>query len=182
MNNLINSTKSTWIANVEAVEGLEKYYKSKTPRFDKIAEEFEEGLDNAKFVECYDPDCVSCKEFYFRGYVIHVKELEQTFSACRYFSLQVIPTEEECEKYPYINDRDEIVELPDERYMEFSYEKYLSFTTGDNNSNEKSMVRRMTIRKFLADVMSRFVFEIKAAINNDSVDEDLEALEGEEEI
>lgn len=179
MNNLINSTKSTWIADVKTIEGLEKYYKSKTPRLDKITEEFEEGLDNAKFVECYDLDCVSCKEFYFRGYVIHVKELEQTFSTCRYFSLQVIPTEEECEKYPYINEHDEIVEVQDARYMEFSYEKYLSFTTGDN-SCEKSMVRRMAIRKFLTAVMSRFIFEIKVAINDDGVDEDLEVLEGED--
>lgn len=181
MNNLINSTKSTWIANVTDVEGLEKYYKSKTPRFDKITEEFEECLDNAKFVKCYDLNCVSCKEFYFRGYIIHIKELEQTYSAYRYFSLQVIPTEEECEKYPYINDRDEIVELPDERYREFSDEKYLSFMTSDN-LNTKTMVRRMTIRKYLTDVMSRFVFEIKAAINNDEVDETIEVLESEEEI
>lgn len=180
MNNTFNITK-TLKASIKDIEGFEKYYKSKTPRFDKIVEEFEEGLDNAKFVKCYDLECISCKEFYFRGYVIHVKELEQSSSTCRHFSLQVIPTEEEeCEKYLYIDDLDEIVKLPEERYMEFSYEKYLSFT-GDN-SCEKSMVRRMTIRKFLTDVMSRFIFEIKAAINNDSVDEDLEALEGEEEI
>lgn len=180
MCNTFNITK-TLKASIKDIEGLEKYYKPKTPRFDKFVEEFEEGLDNAKFVKCYDMDCVSCKEFYFRGYVIHVKELERSFSACRYFSLQAIPTEEECEKYPYyINDLDEIVELPDERYMEFSYEKYLSFTVG--NSSEKTIVRRMTIRKFLTDVMSRFVFEIKAAINNDSVDEDLEILLGEDEI
>lgn len=178
MNNLINSTKNTWIANVEAVEGLEKYYKSKTPRFDKLVEEFEEGLDNAKFVKCYDLNCVSCKEFYFRGYIIHIKELEQTFSTCRYFSLQVIPTEEECEKYPYINERDEIVEVPDERYREFS-EKTFGFTTGDN-LNVKFLARRMIIRKFLTEVMSHFIFDIKAAINNDSVDEALEVLEGEE--
>lgn len=181
MNNLINSTKTTWIANVEAVEGLEKYYKSKTPRFDKLVEEFEEGLDNAKFVKCYDLNCVSCKEFYFRGYIIHIKELEQTFSTCRYFSLQVIPTDEECEKYPYINERDEIVEVPDERYKEFSNEKYLSFTTGDN-LNEKTTIRHLTIRKFLDEVMSHFIFDIKAAINDDRVDEVLEVLEGEDEI
>lgn len=174
MNNLINSTKSTWIADVTAVEGLEKYYKSKTPRFDKIAEEFEEGLDNAKFVKCYDLNCVSCKEFYFRGYTIHIKELEQTFSTCRYFSLQVIPTEEECEKY-------EIIDEEDERYREFSDEKYLGFTTGDN-LNEKTRIRHLTIRKFLSEVMSHFIFDIKAAINDDSVDEALEVLEGEDEI
>lgn len=174
MNNTFNITK-TLKASLKDIEGLEKYYKSKTPRFYKIVEEFEEGLDNAKFVKCYDLNCVSCKEFYFRGYVIHVKELEQTFSACRYFSLQVIPTEEEYDKEPYIDEHDE-------RYMEFSYEKYLSFTTGDNNSSEKTMVRRMTIRKFLTDVMSRFIFEIKAAINNDEVYEAIEVLEDEDEI
>lgn len=174
MNNLINSTKNTWIANVEAIEGLEKYYKSKTPRFDKIAEEFEEGLDHAKFVKCYDLNCVSCKEFYFRGYIIHIKELEQTFSTCRYFSLQVIPTEEECDKYPYINECDE-------RYREFSDKKYLGFTTGDN-LNEKTTIRHLTIRKFLNEVMSHFIFDIKAAINDDRVDEVLEVLEGEDEI
>lgn len=172
MNNLINSTKSTWIANAADIEGLEKYYKSKTPRFDKIAEEFEEGLDNAKFVKCYDLNCVSCKEFYFRGYTIHIKELEQTFSTCRYFSLQVIPTEEECDKDPYINERDE-------RYREFSNERYLGFTTGDN-LNEKTTIRHLTIRKFLNEVMSHFIFDIKAAINDDRVDEVLEVLEGEE--
>lgn len=174
MNNLINSTKSTWIANVEAVEGLEKYYKSKTPRFDKITEEFEEGLDHAKFVKCYDLNCVSCKEFYFRGYIIHIKELEQTFSTCRYFSLQVIPTDEEYEKYSYINECDA-------RYREFSDEKYLSFMTGDN-LNEKTTIRHLTIRKFLNEVMSHFIFDIKAAINDDRVDEVLEVLEGEDEI
>lgn len=173
------NTKSTWIANVEAVEGLEKYFKSKTPRFDKIVEEFENGMDNAKFVKCYDLNCVSCKEFYFRGYIIHIKELEQTFRAARYFSLQVIPTEEECKKYPYINERDEIVELPDERYREFS-ERTFGFTTGDN-LNAKTIVRRMTIRKFLNDVMSHFMFDIKAAINDDHVDEVLSVLEGEDE-
>lgn len=174
MNNLISSTKSTWIANAVDIEGLEKYYKSKTPRFDKITEEFEEGLDHAKFVKCYDLNCVSCKEFYFRGYIIHIKELEQTFSTCRYFSLQVIPTEEECDKYPYINERDE-------RYREFSNERYLGFTTGDN-LNEKTRIRHLTIRKFLNEVMSHFIFDIKAAINDDRVDEVLEVLEGEDEI
>ena len=174
MNNLINSTKSTWIANAADIEGLEKYYKSKTPRFDKIAEEFENGMDNAKFVKCYDLNCVSCKEFYFRGYTIHIKELEQTFSTCRYFSLQVIPTDEECDKYPYINERDE-------RYREFSNERYLGFTTGDN-LNEKTRIRHLTIRKFLNEVMSHFIFDIKAAINDDRVDEVLEVLEGEDEI
>lgn len=174
MNNLINSTKSTWFANAADIEGLEKYYKSKTPRFDKIAEEFEDGLDHAKFVKCYDLNCVSCKEFYFRGYTIHIKELEQTFSTCRYFSLQVIPTDEECDKDPYINEHDE-------RYREFSNERYLGFTTGDN-LNEKTMVRRMTIRKFLNEVMSHFIFDIMAAINDDRVDEVLEVLEGEDEI
>lgn len=171
MNNLINSTKSTWTANAADIEGLEKYYKSKTPRFDKIAEEFENGMDNAKFVKCYDLNCVSCKEFYFRGYTIHIKELEQTFSTCRYFSLQVIPTDEECDKYPYINECDE-------RYIEFS-EKSFGFTTGDN-LNEKTRIRHLTIRKFLNEVMSHFIFDIKAAINDDRVDEVLEVLEGEE--
>lgn len=174
MNNLINSTKSTWIANVVTDEGLVTYYKTKTPHFDKIAEEFEECLDNAKFVKCYDLNCVSCKEFYFRGYIIHIKELEDTFSTCNYFSLQVIPTEEECEKYPYINDRDE-------RYREFSVKKILSFTTVDN-LNPKILIRHLTIREFLSEVMSRFIFDIKAAINDDRVDEDLEVLDGEDEI
>lgn len=179
MNNTFNISK-TLKASLKDIEGLEKYYKSKTPRFDKIAEEFENGMDNAKFVKCYDLNCVSCKEFYFRGYTIHIKELEQTFSTCRYFSLQVIPTDEECDKYPYINERDEIVELLDERYREFSDEKSFGFTTGDN-LNKKTMVRRMTIRKFLNEVMSHFIFDIKAAINDDRVDEELEVLEGDEE-
>lgn len=177
MNNTFNISK-TLKASLKDIEGLEKYYKSKTPRFDKIVEEFENGMDNAKFVKCYDLNCISCKEFYFRGYTIHIKELEQTFSTCRYFSLQVIPTNEECDKYPYINEHDEIVELPDERYREFS-EKSFGFTIGDN-LNEKTMVRHMTIRKFLNETMSHFIFDIKAAINDDRVDEVLEVLEGEE--
>ncbi len=168
MNNTFNISK-TLKASLKDIEGLEKYYKSKTPRFDKIAEEFEEGLDHAKFVKCYDLNCVSCKEFYFRGYTIHIKELEQTFSTCRYFSLQV-----KCDKDPYINEHDE-------RYREFSNERYLGFTTGDN-LNEKTTIRHLTIRKFLNEVMSHFIFDIKAAINDDRVDEVLEVLEGEDEI